>query len=130
MSINQIAGGATGGVSVDTRQDVKVAPVVAKAAPASGPVTVEASKTAVSKDSQPQNDISAKELKNSVDQINRAIGLNKSVNLNLDSDSGKVVVQIVDNETNVVLRQIPSREVLAIARDLEGKKGVLLNDHA
>jgi len=128
MSINQIAGGATGGVSVDTRQDVKAAPVVAKAA--SAPVAVEVSKTAVNKDSQPQNEISAKELKNSVDQINRAIGLNKSVNLNLDNDSGKVVVQIVDNETKVVLRQIPSREVLAIARDLEGKKGVLLNDHA
>lgn len=128
MSINQIAGGATGGVSVDTRQDVKIAPVVVKQA--SAPAPVEASKAAVSKDNQPQSDISAKELKNSVDQINRAIGLNKSVNLNLDNDSGKVVVQIVDNETNVVLRQIPSKEVLAIARDLEGKKGVLLNDHA
>ncbi len=128
MSINQITGVATGGVSVDARQDVKTAPVAVKQA--SAPVPVEASKSAISKDSQPQNDISAKELKNSVDQINRAIGLNKSVNLNLDNDSGKVVVQIVDNETKVVLRQIPSKEVLAIARDLEGKKGVLLNDHA
>lgn len=125
MSISQITGGGAVNVTVDTRQDVKAAPVVAKSTSGSGVAA-----PAASADHQPHDEITAKEIKNSVEQINRAIGLNNSVNLNLDHDSGKVVVQIVDNETNTVLRQIPSAEVLQIARDLEGKKGVLLNDHA
>ncbi len=130
MSVSQITSGGNGATIIDSRQDVKATPVIAKSASSSGVTAASDSATAINSNSEGQNDISAKELKSSVEQINRAIGLNNSVNLNLDHDSGKVVVQIVDNETKTVLRQIPSAEVLAIARDLEGKKGVLLNDHA
>ncbi|MFZ6875420.1 flagellar protein FlaG [Undibacterium sp. Di27W] len=130
MSINSITNGSAGGVSVDSRQDVRSAPIPVKASTSAAPISASESGQDIAKNSSAQHDISASELKSSVEQINRAIGLNNSVNLNLDHDSGKVVVQIVDNETKAVLRQIPSKEVLAIAQDLDGKKGIFLNDLA
>ncbi|MFZ6744032.1 flagellar protein FlaG [Undibacterium sp. JH2W] len=130
MSINSIPSGSAGGVSVDSRQDVRAAPILVKTTTTAVPVSASDASQDVAKNNNAQHEISASELKSSVEQINRAIGFNNSVNLNLDHDSGKVVVQIVDNETKAVLRQIPSKEVLAIARDLEGKKGIFLNDLA
>jgi flagellar protein FlaG len=74
--------------------------------------------------------VSDAELKKSVDAINRFFNANNSVNLNLDRESGKVVVQIIDKETNTLIRQIPSKEVLEMAKDLEKKNGMLLRDQA
>ncbi|MBR7800350.1 flagellar protein FlaG [Undibacterium fentianense] len=74
--------------------------------------------------------VSDSELKKSVDAINQFFNANNSVNLNLDRESGKVVVQIVDKETNTIIRQIPSKEVLEMAKDLDKKNGMLLNEKA
>ncbi len=74
--------------------------------------------------------VSDAELKKSVDAINQFFNANNSVNLNLDRESGKVVVQIVDKETNTLIRQIPSKEVLEMAKDLDKKNGMLLSDQA
>lgn len=74
--------------------------------------------------------VSDAELKKSVEAINQFFNSNNSVNLNLDRESGKVVVQIVDRETNTIIRQIPSKEVLEMAKDLEKKNGMLLSDQA
>ena len=70
------------------------------------------------------------ELKKSVEVINQFLNANNSINLNLDQESGKVLVQIVDKETNTVIRQIPSKEVLEMAKDLDKKNGMLLRDQA
>lgn len=74
--------------------------------------------------------VSDAELKKSVDAINQFFNVSNSVNLNLDRESGKVVVQIVDRETNTIIRQMPSKEVLEMAKDLEKKNGMLLSDKA
>jgi flagellar protein FlaG len=74
--------------------------------------------------------VSDAELKKSVEVINQFFNANNSVSLNLDEESGKVVVQIVDKETNTVIRQIPTKEVLEMAKDLDKKNGMLLSDQA
>lgn len=74
--------------------------------------------------------VSDAELKKSVEVINQFLNANNSINLNLDQESGKVLVQIVDKETNTVIRQIPSKEVLEMAKDLDKKNGMLLRDQA
>ncbi|MFA9274493.1 MAG: flagellar protein FlaG [Candidatus Aquirickettsiella gammari] len=74
--------------------------------------------------------VSDAELKKSVDAINRFFNANNSVNFNLDHDSGRVIVRIVDKETNALIRQIPSQEVVELAKALDNKSGMLLKDQA
>mgnify|MGYP003450743260 FL=1 len=123
MSINQI----TAAVS-------RVPGVVgSSAAPETRVATREVSKSpAVKLESTEEvaDTVSDAELKKSVEVINQFLNANNSINLNLDQESGKVLVQIVDKETNTVIRQIPSKEVLEMAKDLDKKNGMLLRDQA
>jgi flagellar protein FlaG len=48
----------------------------------------------------------------------------------VDKDTGKTVIKIVDSQTNQVIRQIPSEELLAIARNLDRVEGLLLKQRA
>jgi flagellar protein FlaG len=121
MSINQITGGATSVPGVGAASDQRAVPQVTSQKSHSSTAIAKANAT---------GEVSQTELKKSVDKINNFINGNNAVNFNLDQGSGKVVVQIVDRETNKVIRQIPSAEVLAIAKDLDGKKGILLNAQA
>jgi flagellar protein FlaG len=120
MNINQITSGGTNVTAVSPRENVKQAQI--SSATANESVS---NKTIILPAA-----VSVVALKNSVDEINRFINSSNGVNLNIDNASGKVIVQIVDKKTNEVIRQIPSEEVLSIARDLGGKKGILLNDQA
>jgi flagellar protein FlaG len=48
----------------------------------------------------------------------------------LDEDSGRTVIKIVDSATDEVIRQIPSEEILAIAKALDKLQGVLIRQQA
>ncbi|KYC29572.1 hypothetical protein ACY05_01745 [Sterolibacterium denitrificans] len=51
----------------------------------------------------------------------------------LDDDSGKTIVKIVDAQTDEVIRQIPSEEMLALAKSIEeyqNAQSVLIKDSA
>lgn len=48
----------------------------------------------------------------------------------VDGDTGTVVVKVVDTETDQVIRQIPSEEMLAIARNMERLQGLLVKREA
>lgn len=52
------------------------------------------------------------------------------IQFNVDSDSGKTVVKVVDRGTQEVLRQIPSEEALEIARALDRFQGLLVKQQA
>lgn len=43
---------------------------------------------------------------------------NQSVNISVDDVTKRIVVKIVDNNTNKVVRQLPSEEMLRISRSL------------
>jgi flagellar protein FlaG len=45
-------------------------------------------------------------------------------------EGGEMVVRVIDRGTNEVLRQIPSREMLAIARALDRMQGLLIRERA
>ncbi len=53
-----------------------------------------------------------------------------SLKFAVDDATGTVVVKVVDTETEQVIRQIPSEEMLAIARNMEQLKGLLLKREA
>jgi len=61
------------------------------------------------------------QMKAAVAQLNRMLkSTQNNLQFELDQDTGKTVVRIVDAETNEIIRQFPSEEVLKLARLLEG----------
>lgn len=53
-----------------------------------------------------------------------------NLKFSLDQDTGHTVVRMVDTETEEVLRQIPSEEMLAISRSIDRMQGLLVNREA
>ncbi len=72
--------------------------------------------------------LTVKEVLEVVQRANEALSSNQSnLKFLVDSDNGQPIVQIVDKETQEVLRQIPSVEMLKIAKSIEKMQGVLLS---
>ena len=55
---------------------------------------------------------------------------NSSIQFSLDDDSGRTVVKLVDTQTEEVLRQFPSEEMLAISKSIDRMQGLLINREA
>jgi len=53
-----------------------------------------------------------------------------SLEFTVDDSSGRTIVRVFDTETQQLIRQIPSKEMVEIARVLERLQGILLNDRA
>jgi flagellar protein FlaG len=59
-------------------------------------------------------------LNDAVDKLNsKAQNLNRNLEFSIDQDSGEVLVKVVDAKTHEVIRQIPSDEALAMARNID-----------
>lgn len=89
-----------------------------------------------------QGDISAREisdveadkielktpLKEVVERLNSAEDFHdRGIRFSVDEETGKVVVRIVDSSTNEVVKQIPSEEILRMARNIDEFLGLYLN---
>jgi flagellar protein FlaG len=53
-----------------------------------------------------------------------------SLAFSVDASSGKTIVKITDRQTGEMIRQIPSEEMLEIARSLDKMQGMLLQQKA
>lgn len=106
----------TGGAALSsTRQAGAPAPAVREAAP------VEALRT----------EDSADQLDKAVADLNDfAVNAAQAVRFSIDQDSGRTLVTVVDTQTQEVLRQIPTKEALSIARSLDRLQGLLIRDKA
>ena len=80
----------------------------------------------------PQAPPSEAEVQAAVAQINQVLRAqnNNSLRFEIDRPSGKTVVRVIDEDTNEVVRQFPSEEVLAIARAIPPISGALIRDTA
>jgi len=56
--------------------------------------------------------------------------LHRELRFSVDQDSGETVIKVVDRETEEVVRQIPSEEVVALRKRLEEAAGVIFQDSA
>jgi flagellar protein FlaG len=54
----------------------------------------------------------------------------QNVQFSMDDSTGKVLVKVVDAKTKLVLRQIPSEEMVEIAKSLDAVRGLLINAQA
>lgn len=55
---------------------------------------------------------------------------NGKLEFSVNKDIHRVVVKVVDSESGEVIRQIPSEEMIAIAKALDSIKGLLFNQKA
>lgn len=64
--------------------------------------------------------VSAEELGRAVDTINAHVqNLQRSLQFSVDEELGRTIVKVLDSETDEMIRQIPTEEVLAIARTIQ-----------
>ncbi|MEB0139847.1 MULTISPECIES: flagellar protein FlaG [unclassified Undibacterium] len=71
------------------------------------------------------------QLKQAVKEINQALqSHNQEVRFSIDADSKRVIVKVVDEKTNQVLRQMPSQEALEISKSLDKLQGLLIKQQA
>lgn len=70
-------------------------------------------------------------LNDSVKTINETFKtINSSVRFSIDQDTQRQVVKVMDVDTDTVIRQFPSEEVLSIAKALDKLQGLLIKDKA
>ncbi|MEW5681716.1 MAG: flagellar protein FlaG [Pseudomonadota bacterium] len=65
-------------------------------------------------------EISKAELQQAVDVVNQAVALEqRSLSFSIDDVSGRSVIKVVDFETDELIKQIPSEELLKVAQDIK-----------
>jgi flagellar protein FlaG len=70
-------------------------------------------------------------VKDAVDAANEAVKTIRSeIDFSVDEDTGKTVVRIVEKQTGTLIRQIPSQEMLEIAKALDRLQGLLVRNSA
>ncbi|HMV19782.1 MAG: flagellar protein FlaG [Azonexus sp.] len=97
------------------------------------PQTQEAVTQAQEVEKHAQGDASVKkgELQNVLKKLNEFVGVsNTDIQFTLDDETGVRVVKVVDRGTKDVIRQIPSEEILQIARALDKLQGLLIRQKA
>ena len=70
-------------------------------------------------------------LKQRVDELNAAMKTHaSSIEFSIDDDSGRTIVKVVDTDTDTVLRQYPSKELLAISKQIDKFQGMFVQTQA
>lgn len=80
-----------------------------------------------------REEASHEQLRSAIDDaVARLTEKGSELTFQLDHDSGRVIVKLVDRNTREVLRQVPSKEALAVARALRdgGTLGTLVSTDA
>lgn len=68
---------------------------------------------------------------NAVSKINKVIQVvDRNLEFTVDKDTDMTVVKVIDSESKEVIRQIPSEEVIQIAKALDKLQGLLVRDKA
>jgi len=75
--------------------------------------------------------IDQSQIKKALEEANRKMqSLGGSLEFSIDQQTRKTVVRIIDTSTNQLIRQIPSEEMLTIAKSLDRLQGLLIKQHA
>lgn len=74
---------------------------------------------------------SAEQIKQAVQEINESLrSAAQGLEFSIDTDSKEVIIKVIDQETREVLRQMPSKEALDIAKALDQALGKLIKTKA
>jgi len=114
--LNITAAGDSGSYAPVQPSNTKPDPVVSTVAPAASPQAQRSTESDVA---------------DAVDKLNDFASKNASdLNFSRDQETGKTIVKVVDTATDVVIRQIPTEEAVAIAKSIDKMQGLLINHKA
>lgn len=100
--------------------------VSTSSAPPSAPVELPAK--AVQSTDAP---IKKEQLQDAVNQANKVIQtMTNDVKFTVDGDTGIHVVKVVDTQTDEVIRQFPSEEMVELAKSLDKLRGLIIRQKA
>lgn len=102
------------------------------AAPQGAPAPVPVKAPAVTPQPAPQQQPSKEQVQKAVESMRQMIETTapNSLAFSIDDDTGKTIVRVTDAQTGEMIRQIPSKELLEIARSLDKMQGMLLRQKA
>jgi uncharacterized FlaG/YvyC family protein len=73
--------------------------------------------------------VSEEEVRESVASLNQHMqNLNRSLQFSVDETSGQTVVQVIDADTEELVRQIPAQELIDVKNALDKYRGILFQD--
>lgn len=125
MNIAPVAAGATSTVQGPALSQ----PDAAGAARRQG--TAAPQEAEINKPGPAQGEADPAELKERVDALNAAMKVHaSSIEFSIDDDSGRTIVKVVDTDTDTVLRQYPSKELLAISKQIDKFQGMFVQTQA
>lgn len=106
--------------SVETNRTTQPASEADNVVPLSArPVNAVVATEATDSEAQ-QAEVAPEQLEEAVASVNEFVqSFSRSLQFNIDDNSGDTVVRVVDQETNEVVRQIPSEEILAISQRIQ-----------
>jgi flagellar protein FlaG len=71
------------------------------------------------------------QLKDAADKTNQFVkNISQQLEFSVDKDTGKTVVKVIDRQKNEVIRQIPPKEMLEIAKALDMLQGLIIREKA
>ena len=79
----------------------------------------------------PASPVSRSDLDSAVKDVQKFLQTaNTNLDFSVDKDTDKLVVKVVDPSTQQVIKQIPSEDMLALAKALDKFKGLLVSQKA
>jgi len=81
----------------------------------------------IASNSQPSREAVAKAAEQIQNFVNK---MGRNLNFSVDEVTGYNVVRVINPDTNEIIRQLPSEELLKIARSMESWNSVLVNQKA
>lgn len=110
-----------------TKPDAGTRPLLPQAVEqsASAPPTTEESRS--TRETQPPQEPNPTDLKQALKEVQTAINsVANDLRFSIDEDTGRTLIKIVDRQTDEVIKQIPSEELLRIAKALDKFQGLLV----
>ena len=75
--------------------------------------------------------LSAKQVQQSLEEINKVMaGLSISVQFKIDPDYKELIINVVDEDTGKLIRQIPTEQVVKMSKAMDNLKGLLFAQSA
>ena len=101
-------------------------------------VTEDSSKAATARNQLPLKAVKSlspveeeKHLKDATDKANEFVkSINQELQFLVDKDTGQTVVKVMDKQTGDVIRQIPSKEMLELAKAMDTIQGLIIRKQA
>lgn len=120
-------------MNVQIPQNIQGDTYVPPAVPAqrSAPAATAGSVPQVEAPAAPQQKASSEQVQAAIENLKRASqSADQNLQFSVDGETGQTVIKVVDGGTKEVIRQIPSEEVLQLAKSLDKISGMLFSQKA